>query len=72
MSQSSECNLMQQKRTAHLERHSRQLIGARGIASNSGGIRGYGCTWDGIGLTGWSIYGRRRARPQDPRDTAMA
>ena len=36
----------------------------------AGGPRGYGCTWNDIGLTAWSICGRRRARPrQEPRDT---
>ena len=32
------------------------------------------CTWDDLGLTGWSVCGRRRALPQrqEPRDTAMA
>ena len=69
----SRVEVVQQNRTAHLQRALWQLVGAGSVRSYAGGPRGYECTWDDIGLTWWSISGRRRVRPrQEPRDTAMA
>ena len=66
-------NRVQEARTAYLVRELHQLIGAGSGSSYAGGPRGYGCTWDDVGLTGWTVYERCRARPQqEPRDTAMA
>ena len=66
-------DIVPQNRAAHVERDLRQTIGAGSGPSYAGGPRGYWCTWDDLGLTGWSVGGRRRARPrQEARDTAMA